>query len=79
MNIAEYGNYSLKLSAYGKTNASENRTSWVDEANGVYTTFSPGVTFDSSNGWNNNSLVLKGQDSYATIDYCPFPSTHNGI
>ena len=79
MSISEYGNYSLKLSAYGKTNTSSNRSQWIDEANNVYTDFSPGVTFDNSNGWNNNSLVLKGTSSYALIDYCPFPSTYNGV
>lgn len=75
INVTETGNYSLKLSAYGKTNSSETKDSWTDFDHNITTTFSSGVSFDSSNGWDNNSLVLKGQDSYAIINYCPFPET----
>lgn len=76
--ISETTNYSLKLSAYGKTNDSDTKNQWIDQENGVYTTFSPGVKFDNSVGWNNNSLVLKGTNAFATIQYCPFPSEYNG-
>jgi len=44
----------------------------------VYTTFSPGVRFDNTVGWNNNSLALKGVNAFATVQYCPFPSEYNG-
>ena len=75
INVTETGNYSLKLSAYGKTNSSETKDSWTDFDHNITTTFSSGVSFDNSNGWDNNSLVLKGLDSYAIVNYCPFPET----
>lgn len=76
--ISETPNYSLKLSAYGKTNDSDTRNQWIDQENGIHTVFSPGVKFDNSIGWNGNSLVLKGVNAFATIQYCPFPSEYNG-
>lgn len=78
IDVSETGNYALKLSAYGKTNSSESKNQWTDFEHNITTTFSSGVTFDNSNGWDNNSLVLKGLDSYATINYCPFPETLEG-
>lgn len=77
INISETGNYSLKLSAYGKTNFSDSKDEWIDYENSITTTFSSGVTFDNTNGWDNNSLVLRGVDCYATINYNPFPETYN--
>ena len=78
VNVTETGNYSLKLSAYGKTNSSESKNQWIDFDHNITTTFSSGVSFDNSNGWDNNSLVLKGQDSYAIVNYCPFPENLEG-
>lgn len=75
LNIYEASGYDLKLSAYGKSNSSPDRDQWRDERNGVDTTFSSGVTFDSTSGWEDNGLFLIGTDAYAMIDYCPFPST----
>ena len=79
INVTETGNFSLKLSAYGKTNSSETKDSWTDFDHNITTTFSSGVSFDNSNGWDNNSLVLKGLDSYAIINYCPFPETLENV
>ena len=76
--ISENTNYSLKLSGYGKSNNSEQKNQWIDNENQIYTTFTSGVSFDDSNGWNNNSLILKGINSQAIIGYCPFPSLYNG-
>ena len=78
ISISETTNYSLKLSAYGKTNDSDLKNQWIDAENSVYTVFSPGVKFDNTTGWNNNSLVLKGTEAVATIQYCPFPTEYNG-
>lgn len=78
INVVETGNYALKLTAYGKTNSSDTKDQWVDSENNVTTTFSSGVQFDNTNGWDNNSLVLKGSNSYATINYIPFPETLQG-
>ena len=77
ISISETTNYSLKLSAYGKTNDSDTRNQWIDAENGVYTVFSSGVKFDNNTGWDQNSLLLKG-NAFATIQYCPFPSEYNG-
>jgi len=66
INISETTNYSLKLSAYGKTNDSDSKNQWIDAENGVYTVFSSGVKFDNNTGWNQNSLLLKG-NAFATI------------
>lgn len=68
---------SLKLSAYGKTNSSDDKNQWNDQVNNVTTTFNSAVPFDNTSGWINNSLMLKGLDNYAIINYCPFPSTIN--
>lgn len=78
INVTETGNYSLKLSAYGKTNQSDTKNQWVDSENNITTTFSVNVPFDNNNGWDNNSLMLKGTEMYATVNYCPFPETYNG-
>jgi hypothetical protein len=59
ININEKENYSLKLSAYGKTNSSNSKSEWIDYDNNVTTTFS-GVNFDNITGWDGNSLLLKG-------------------
>ena len=77
--ISETTGYSLKLSAYGKTNDSDSKNQWIDYENNVSTVFSPGVKFDNTTGWNKNSLVLKGRGATATINYCPFPESHNGL
>lgn len=71
-------NGSLKLSAYGKTNVSNTKNEWIDEVNNVTTTFSEGVPFSNTCGWNNNSLILQGTGAYATVNYCPFPSSVAG-
>ena len=77
VNIQETSDYNLKLSAYGKSNSSNEKNIWKDFANNKETTFSSGVTFDNNNGWNQNSLILQGEDSYATINYCPFPNGYS--
>ena len=66
---------SLKLSAFGKTNFSEDKNQWIDSVNNITTTFSQLIPFDNTSGWDNNSLLLKGIDNYAIINYCPFPDT----
>ena len=77
LNVVETSDYNLKLSAYGKSNNSSDKANWVDIANNKRATFSEGVVFDSNNGWKDNSLVLCGEDAYATINYCPFPTGYN--
>ena len=71
--INETQGYDLKLSAYGKSNSSPTKDVWRDEQHDVDVNFSQGVGFDSTAGWDDNSLHLSGEDAYATIGYCPFP------
>lgn len=58
LSVVETSDYNLKLSAYGKTNNSNDKNVWKDTQNNKWATFSDGVAFDSNNGWDNNSLVL---------------------
>ena len=66
----ETPNYSLKLSAYGKTNSSVDKTIWRDEVDNIDTTFT-NISYDDNIGWNNNALRVNGLTSYATINYTP--------
>jgi len=66
----ETPNYSLKLSAYGKTNTSVDKTVWKDDVNNIDTTFT-NISYDDNIGWNGNALRLNGLDAYATINYVP--------
>lgn len=69
--VRETSGMAFKISAYGKSNNSTDARTWVDSVSGAQTTFSF-ATFNDSVGWNNNSLVLSGENNYATINYCPF-------
>lgn len=73
--VYETGLYSLKLSAYGKTNDSADRDSW--EYNSIETTFT-GVQWNPSCGWYDNSLRLCGQNNYAYIDHTVFQNISEG-
>lgn len=74
--ISETGGYTLKLSAYGKSNSSSNRDKWEDLANNINTTFT-NIIFDDNSGWNNNSFVTSGVGQYITVNYCPLPGNYN--
>ena len=76
LNIVETGGYSLKLSAYGKTNQSPDRDQWVDTVNNVTTTFT-NIIFDSNSGWDNNSLVTSGTGQHVIVNYCPLPGDYD--
>lgn len=69
--VYETGAYSLKLSAYGKTNDASNPAEWVDSVHDVDTTF-VGVKWNTNSGWYNNSFRTSGVDEYAQINYQPF-------
>lgn len=76
LSLSETGGYSLKLSAYGKTNLSPDKDQWVDRINNVSARFT-NVIFDDNSGWNNNSFITSGLGQYATINYCPLPGDYN--
>jgi len=71
--VVEIGNYDLKLSAYGKSNQSVDKNRWEDATHGVTTSFY-GINYDNNSGWDDNSFVTSGIDSYAMINFCPIPS-----
>lgn len=69
--VNETGFYELKLSAYGRTNDSNDRNTWVDIVNNVDTTFT-NIGWSTNSGWNNNSFRTVGLNEYATINIDPF-------
>lgn len=71
LNVYETGSYALKMSAYGKTNDSTDKSVWKDVTNTYETTF-VGISWDPNSGWYNNSFRTVGQDQYATINYEAF-------
>ena len=76
LSIVEIGNYDLKLSAYGKSNQSVDKNRWEDATHGVTTSFY-GINYDNNSGWDDNSFVTSGIDSYAIINFCPIPAQYN--
>lgn len=75
LSIVETGGYNLRLQAYGKSNQSPDRAQWEDAYNNVTTTFT-GIAYDSNSGWDDNSFVTSGIDSYATINYVPIDANY---
>lgn len=71
ISVYETGMYSLKLSAYGKTNDSADRTRWEDAEHSIDTTFT-NILWNPNSGWYDNSFRTSGNLSYATINYEPF-------
>lgn len=74
--IQEASETMLKLSAFGKSNSSEDKDSWIDSIGGVTTTFN-NVAFDDRSGWVDNSLLIQGSDVTAVVNYCPLPANYN--
>lgn len=71
IDIYETDNYELKMSAYGRTNGSEDRAIWKDETDTVSTTFT-GIDWNPNSGWYENSFRTSGQGHYAVINFEPF-------
>lgn len=76
LSISEVTGVKLKLQAYGKTNQSVDKDSWVDLNNNITTTFT-NVAFDSNTGWDDNSFITSGTSSYAIVNYCPIPDDYD--
>lgn len=66
--VNETGFYELKMSAYGRTNDSNTRDTWVDTTGEVSTTFT-NVMWNTNSGWYNNSFRTSGTSEYATINF----------
>lgn len=71
VSVNETGFYELKLSAYGRTNDSSNKSTWEDTEHNVDTTFT-GISWNTNSGWYNNAFRTVGADEYATVNFEPF-------
>lgn len=69
--VNETGFYELKMSAYGKTNESQETSVWTDTTGSVDTTFT-NIAWNTNSGWYNNSFRTSGTTQYATINWQPF-------
>lgn len=69
--VNETGFYQLKMSAYGKTNESATKDTWVDVSGNVNTTFT-NIQWNTNSGWYNNSFRTVGSSEYATVNFSPF-------
>lgn len=74
-NIQETSDAVFKLSAFGKSNQSEDKNSWVDTISGASTLFN-NFTYDDRAGWNDNGLMVQGTGVTAVINYCPLPAQY---
>jgi len=59
------------MSAYGKTNESQETSVWTDTTGSVNTTFT-NIAWNTNSGWYNNSFRTSGSGQYATINWQPF-------
>lgn len=69
--VNETSFYELKMSAYGKTNESLIKDTWLDTTGNVSTSFS-GIAWNINSGWYNNSFRTIGTSENAIINYEPF-------
>ena len=69
--VTETGFYELKMSAYGRTNDSSDKSVWNDETGNVTAQFT-GVAWNTNSGWYNNSFRTVGVNEHATISAEPF-------
>jgi hypothetical protein len=69
--VTETGFYELKMSAYGRTNNSNDKAVWKDEAGNITTNFT-GIAWNTNSGWYNDSFRTVGVNEYATINFQPF-------
>ena len=71
MSLNETGFYELKMNAYGRTNESVDKDTWLDETGNISTTFT-NIQWNTNSGWYNNSFRTSGSTEYATIQFQPF-------
>ncbi len=71
MSLNETGFYELKMNAYGRTNESVDKDTWLDETSNISTTFT-NIQWNTNSGWYNNSFRTSGSTEYATIQFQPF-------
>ena len=68
MVLNETGFYELKMNAYGRTNESVDKDTWLDETGNVSTTFT-NIQWNTNSGWYNNSFRTLGATEYATVQF----------
>lgn len=73
--ISEASDAVLKLSAFGKSNTSNDRDQWIDSIGGATTTFT-NISYDDRSGWSNNGLFVQGVGVKAVVNYCPLPQSY---
>lgn len=69
--VNETGFYEMKMSAYGKTNDSTEKSQWIDSVGGATTVFT-NISWNTNSGWYKNSFRTVGSSEYATINFQPF-------
>lgn len=69
--VNETGFYQMKMSAYGRTNESNDKNTWLDVMGNANTTFT-NIQWNTNSGWYNNSFRTCGINEYATINFQPF-------
>lgn len=62
------------MTAYGRTNNSEDKSIWKDVTDTVSTTFT-NIDWNPNSGWYENSFRTSGTSQYAIIDFQPFMRT----
>lgn len=60
---------SLELSAYSKSNNTDDKDQWSTTGTSVNATLSDGIQYNSTSGWDNHALRVSGLSEYATIEY----------
>lgn len=71
-NIIAPTGMALELSAYNKTNNSDDRTVWKTKGTVAEVTLSDSIRYNATSGWNDNALKLSGTSEYALVDYNVF-------
>lgn len=62
----------LELSAYSKSNNTEDKNVWKTSGVNAEVTLSNDIKYNTTSGWNNHALRLSGVTEYATVDYNVF-------
>lgn len=69
----------LELSAYSKTNNSEDKDDWKPTGNNAVVTLSSGIKYNSTSGWDDHALRVSGVGEYAEVAYNVFDESVHKI
>ncbi|MCR5270548.1 MAG: hypothetical protein K6D91_05975 [Prevotella sp.] len=59
----------LELSAYSKSNNTDDKNVWTPVGSQANVTLSQGIKYNTTSGWHEHALRVSGETEYATIDY----------